>query len=375
MARQSKIRPAPCGALSVDDVQMLTGFYSRPSVRSKVTVYNLSSYPISYLDDRFGVIHCVRLPGEHGRRKGVSVVVTLEVPSSFQSGALGAGMNELINAAVAQGGVESDGNTIVYTYGFEIPDHLLLNGVIYKDNATGVMVGVGECDWPAAGGNVLGDFAGRSSAFRGRLQAIEFVDDHRECVYLVGVKNIDPISSIPTHVAGKQPGLYITSLNEMGELTVKSYSTCELCRADENFAVFERFSEAEAFQERSGPTSTKKGAAAPGQTLSERLKSRAERDTQRPLQPNTSRPASGPSGGAQRPNSSAGPAPTGGSFYDRIIDGTFRWFERIKHDIDENGLTTGNVVGSLLALVGTATLVVSIAIATKTFNHFVKAGG
>lgn len=278
MARQPIIRPASCSVLTFGEIQSLRSFYGLSSIRLTVNVYNLSSYPITYYDPNFGVMQAHRLTGEHGRLAGVHVVMVLEVPTDGRGGTLGVSMNELINAAVAQGNVNTTGNTVTYQYAFQIMDHTLLPGVIHKDPVTGTLIGVGDCDWPSVTRGSIGSFGGRDSKFRGKLQAIEFVDDHRECVYLAGVKTLEVIRAVPTHIAAKQPGVYVTTVGETGELEVKSYTTCELCRSEENFALFEKHHEAEAFLDRSSMPSPKKaGSSGPARSMSERLKERADR--------------------------------------------------------------------------------------------------
>lgn len=309
MARQPIIRPASCSVLSSGEIQGLRSFYGLSSVRLVINVYNLSSYPVTYYDPNFGVVRADKLTGEHGQLSGVHVVLVLEVPSNIRAGLIGAGMNELINAAVAEGNVQISGTHTSYEYGFHIKDHTLLNGVIHKDPVTGILIGIGDCDWPRATRGDIGSFGGRDSKFRGKLQAIEFVDDHRECIYLAGVKTLEVIRAVPTHIAGKQPGVYVTTVGETGELEVKSYTTCESCRSEENFAVYERHGEAESFLDRSSmPSGKKAGPTGTARSMSERLKERADR-----FYSNTTQSAT-PNG---RTSNSAGAGPSSASAFDR----------------------------------------------------------
>ena len=310
MLRHTTIRPAQCCALEQEEIRALRGFYGgSPSIKVTVTVYNLSSKSVSYYDNRYGVLNAARLTGDHMDRSGVSVIVTLEVPTEMSDSPIGVLMNELISAAVEKGNVQHNGLGTVYEYGFTIREHNLVDGAIHKDAVSGVHIGVGNCDWRAVSGDILANFTGRGNNFRGRLQAIEFVDDHRGAIYIAGAKEVEVIQATLPHVAGRKPGVYITSIAENGDLQVKSYNNCESCRADENLAIFDRITEAEAFMDNLNmPSGKKTSAAGTGpssstRSISDRLRERAGRhpgfNAQQQAQP------SGAKGGAAQGSSHA----------------------------------------------------------------------
>lgn len=303
MARHPIIRPALCCALDNGEIRALQGFYGgTPSIKVNTTVYNLSSKTITYFDNRYGVINATSITGDHRGRSGVSVIVTLEVPTDFPSQSIGTYMNELISAAVEQGNVQNTGRCTVYEYGFTISEYNLVDSTIHKDAVSGILIGVGSCDWRSLTGSPLSSFAGRESSFRGHLQAVEYVDDNREAIYIAGVKSVDVVRATPSHIAGRKPGVYVSKLNDIGELEVKTYSTCELCRAEENLAIFERHSEAESFMDNLSMPSGKKAASGGSgfgnRSISERLRDRAERHPNFNAQPQAQAQATGSKGSA-----------------------------------------------------------------------------
>jgi len=339
MLRHTTIRPAQCCALEQEEIRALRGFYGgSPSIKVTVTVYNLSSKSVTYYDNRYGVLDAVKLTGDHMNRSGVSVIVTLEVPTDMTDGPIGVLMNELISAAVEKGNVQQNGLGTVYEYGFSIGEYNLVDGAIHKDAVTGVHIGVGNCDWRAVSGDVMSNFTGRGNSFRGRLQAIEFVDDHRPAIYIAGAKEVEVIRATQPHVAGRKPGVYISTIAENGDLQVKSYSTCESCRADENLAIYERITEAEAFMENLNMPSGKKnsstgaGASSNARSISDRLRERAGRHPGY-----TAQQQAQPSGGKSTPggNSAQGASHTFDrrSRYERASDGR-SWFVLVMELLD-----------------------------------------
>jgi len=301
MARHPIIRPALCCALDNGEIRTLLGFYGGvQSIKVTTTVLNLSSKAITYYDNRYGVINAASITGDHRERSGVSVIVTLEVPTDIPNQSIGTYMNELISAAVEQGNVHSTGRCTVYEYGFSISEYNLVDSTIHKDAVSGILIGVGNCDWRSVSGSPLSNFVGRDSKFRGRLQAVEYVDDNREAIFIAGVKAVEVVRATPSHIAGKMPGVYVTTLNEIGDLEVKCYSTCELCRAEENLAIFERHSEAESFMDNQSMPSGKKAASGgsgfSNRSISERLRDRAERHPNFNAQPQAQ--STGGKGGA-----------------------------------------------------------------------------
>lgn len=280
----------------------LRGRYNSSSLRTEIYLFNFTHTTITYYDRTCGLLTAKPLGNGPDGFTGLVIQVSVDVPFGEKPTPHNSWDNQVLDFIIENGQFESKPSYTRYRYAAEIASSDIAPNKILEDRRLGIMFCMGEADWALLDNQTK---EGISKNFRGHTQSVELVDDYRENIFLCGFSRVKPIRAVTTAVSGKQAGVYVSTINDLGLHEVFYYTSCESCRSELDIPLFDKFHEAEAFIDRGTMPSGKRSTASSsssGPSLSERLRSRMDNPGRPAAEPRPSAKTS--SGDFNKQNSS-----------------------------------------------------------------------